>query len=65
MNNNLNKTVQFIDLGLIDYQEGWDTQEKLFAEIVDIKIQNRSITPENQLITPFFSSGFCTKIIGS
>ncbi len=52
MNNNLNKTVQFIDLGLIDYQEGWDTQEKLFAEIVDIKIQNRSLTPESQAITP-------------
>ena len=52
MNNNLNKIVQFIDLGLIDYQQGWDTQEKLFAEIVDIKIQNRSLIPENQLITP-------------
>lgn len=52
MNNNLNKTVQFIDLGLIDYQKGWDTQEKLFSEIVDIKIQNRSLTPENQIITP-------------
>jgi lipoyl(octanoyl) transferase len=52
MNNNLNKKVQFIDLGLIDYQEGWDTQEKLFAEIVDIKVQNRGIAPENQQITP-------------
>jgi lipoyl(octanoyl) transferase len=52
MNNNLNKTVQFIDLGLIDYQLGWDTQEKLFAEIVDIKIQNRNIAPENQTFTP-------------
>jgi lipoyl(octanoyl) transferase len=52
MNNNLNKKVQFIDLGLIDYQEGWDTQEKLFAEIVDIKVQNRNIAPENQQITP-------------
>ncbi|WP_435357250.1 lipoyl(octanoyl) transferase LipB [Emticicia sp. SJ17W-69] len=52
MNNNLNKTVQFIDLGLIDYQKGWDTQEKLFSEIVDIKIQNRNLTPENQIITP-------------
>ncbi len=51
MNNNLNKTVQFIDLGLIDYQKGWDTQEKFFSEIVDIKIQNRNLTPENQLLT--------------
>ncbi len=52
MNNNLNKKVQFIDLGLIDYQEGWDTQENLFAEIVDIKIQNRGVAPENQQVTP-------------
>ncbi len=52
MNNNLNKTVQFIDLGLIDYQEGWDTQEKRFAEIIDIKISNRNIAPEEQEFTP-------------
>ncbi len=52
MNNNLNKTVQFIDLGLIDYQEGWDKQEKLFAEIIDIKVANRGIAPEEQKITP-------------
>lgn len=52
MNNNLNKTVQFIDLGLIDYQKGWDTQEKLFSEIVDIKVQNRNLNFENQLLTP-------------
>jgi lipoyl(octanoyl) transferase len=52
MNNNLNKTVQFIDLGLIDYQEGWDMQEKLFAEIINIKVANRGIAPEEQKITP-------------
>lgn len=52
MNNNLNKIVQFIDLGLIDYQKGWDTQEKLFAEIIDIKIANRGFTSEEQKVTP-------------
>jgi lipoyl(octanoyl) transferase len=52
MNNNLNKIVQFIDLGLIDYQKGWDTQEKLFAEIIDIKIANRGFSPEEQKVTP-------------
>lgn len=52
MNNNLNKIVQFIDLGLIDYQKGWDKQEKLFAEIIDIKITNRGLTPEEQKVTP-------------
>jgi lipoyl(octanoyl) transferase len=48
----MNKKVEFIDLGLIDYQEGWDYQEKLFAEIIDIKVGNRTKTPENQQITP-------------
>jgi lipoyl(octanoyl) transferase len=52
MNNNLNKTVQFIDLGLIDYQQGWDRQEKHFAEIIDIKVKNRGIASEEQEITP-------------
>jgi lipoyl(octanoyl) transferase len=47
-----NKKVKFIDLELIDYQEGWDYQEKLFSEIIDIKVKNRSESPENQQITP-------------
>lgn len=34
--------VKFIDLGLIDYKEGWDYQEKLFNEIVGSKINNRT-----------------------
>src|SRR5690349_4419775 len=33
--------VIFQDLGLIDYKEAWDYQEKLHAEIVNRKIQNR------------------------
>ena len=33
--------VFFRDLGLIDYKEAWDYQEKLFQEIVDIKSRNR------------------------
>lgn len=36
-----NKNVKFINLGLTDYQEAWDYQEKLFKEIVDLKIANR------------------------
>lgn len=54
MNNILNKKVEVINLGLIDYQEGWDYQEKRFAEIVDIKVQNRNEPTENQKITPNF-----------
>ncbi|WP_159021645.1 lipoyl(octanoyl) transferase LipB [Formosa sp. L2A11] len=37
----MNKTVQLQDLGLRDYKDTWDYQEKLFKEIVDLKIQNR------------------------
>lgn len=33
--------VQKIDLGVIDYKEAWDYQEKLFAENVDLKFQHR------------------------
>lgn len=37
----MNKKVQFQDLGLKDYKETWDYQEKLFQEILEIKSQNR------------------------
>ncbi len=41
MNHRLNKKVYCQQLGLIDYQEAWDYQELLFAEIVQAKIANR------------------------
>ena len=34
--------VKFEDLGLKDYQEVWDYQEKLFKETIDLKIAQRS-----------------------
>lgn len=37
-----NKTVAFRDLGTIDYKEAWDYQERLFREVVDKKMANRS-----------------------
>ncbi len=37
-----NKTVMFRDLGTIDYKEAWDYQERLFSEVVDQKMANRS-----------------------
>ena len=37
-----NRNIQLIELGLIDYKEAWDYQEKLFAEIVAIKLNNRN-----------------------
>ena len=33
--------IQLLDIGLKDYKETWDFQEKLFQEIIDIKITNR------------------------
>ena len=52
MNTLINKKVNFQDLGLIDYQEAWDYQEKLFAETIAIKTQNRSLTEDEVLPTP-------------
>ena len=46
------KNTSFLDLGLIDYKQAWDYQEKLFAEIIDIKIQNRSLESDKQIKTP-------------
>ncbi len=37
----MNKKVKFQDLGLIDYKECWDYQEKLFTEILEVKSLNR------------------------
>lgn len=37
----MNKQIVLQDLGLKDYKETWDYQERLFKEIVDTKIKNR------------------------
>jgi lipoyl(octanoyl) transferase len=37
----MNKKIQLQDLGNKDFKATWDYQEKLFKEIVDLKIQNR------------------------
>jgi lipoyl(octanoyl) transferase len=36
--------VHFQDLGLIDYQEAWDYQEKLFGATIALKIERRNET---------------------
>lgn len=43
-----NRAVIFRDLGLIDYKEAWDIQEKLFQEVIDRKVANRLRSPEEQ-----------------
>lgn len=40
-----NRVVRFIDLGHIAYQEAWDKQMTLFKQIVDQKLQNRTMPP--------------------
>jgi lipoyl(octanoyl) transferase len=54
MNTLINKQVNFLELGLIDYQEAWDYQEKLFAKTVAVKTENRDLLPEQQIPTPNF-----------
>lgn len=46
--------VKFIDLGLIDYKQAWDYQEKLFNEIVQLKVKNRTASVDSQLTTPSY-----------
>lgn len=44
------------DLGLMDYQQAWDYQEKVFGSITDQKINNKNlplssrVTPQNYLL---------------
>ena len=50
----MNKTIKVQDLGLRDYKDVWDFQEKLFKATIDIKIKNRResaglITPNHLL----------------
>jgi lipoyl(octanoyl) transferase len=47
-----NKEIQFEHLGLIDYKEAWDYQDKLFTSVLDLKAQNRKADENEQSITP-------------
>jgi lipoyl(octanoyl) transferase len=47
---NMNKIIQLQDLGFQDYKETWEYQEKVFQEILDIKIRNRR--EETNISTP-------------
>lgn len=48
MNSRVNKQVEVRELGLVAYQATWDEQERLFARIVDQKLQNRTRPDEQQ-----------------
>ena len=45
---NPNKEVQLIRLGLVDYKEAWDYQEKLYEHISSIKLANRSRVDQDE-----------------
>lgn len=44
----MQQVVHFVDLGIIDYQEAWDYQEKLFAETIALKIARRNETTDKE-----------------
>jgi lipoyl(octanoyl) transferase len=48
MNQIQHKHVHFQHLGLVDYQQAWDYQEKLFADTVQTKIENRKRPEDSQ-----------------
>ena len=52
MNAIINKQVNVINLGKIDYREAWDYQEKLFQEVIDRKLANRDLPAAAQQPTP-------------
>jgi lipoyl(octanoyl) transferase len=51
VNTLLNKKTNYIDLGLMDYQQAWDYQTQLFQSIVEVKVQNRSLPINEHLPT--------------
>jgi lipoyl(octanoyl) transferase len=51
MNRIQNKKVYYQELGLMDYQQAWDYQEKLFTEVVSVKTANRSLVDAEQVAT--------------
>jgi len=46
-----NRKVKLIDLGIRDYKEAWDYQEKIFNEVVNIKLNNRK-SPSSAIEVP-------------
>ncbi len=51
MNTVVNHQTEFIDLGLIEYQQAWDYQTGLFNSILEVKSSNRTASEVNQRVT--------------
>lgn len=45
------RNVLFHDLGLIDYQAGWDFQKEKFQATIDQKVANRKLPENEQVLT--------------
>ncbi len=52
MNEKPNKRVEVQHLGLVDYRQAWDYQERLFKGIIDRKLANRHLPAAEQQPTP-------------
>lgn len=52
MTSTQNRTLQFQELGLMDYEPAFEFQEKLMTEIIDLKLANRNRTCEELVETP-------------
>jgi lipoyl(octanoyl) transferase len=52
MYKNTNKNVLIEDLGMVDYQQAWDYQTKIFNSIIEKKLVLRDL-PEDDQIAPF------------
>jgi lipoyl(octanoyl) transferase len=46
------KTLQYIDLGRLEYGETWEKQETLMQEIISMKISNQNLSADDKIKTP-------------
>lgn len=54
MNSVINKEIDVIDLGQIDFKEAWDYQTALFEKVLAIKAENRLLSDTEQRATENF-----------
>ncbi len=54
MNSVINKEIDVIDLGLIDFKEAWDYQTELFERVLAVKTANRLRSADQQALTENF-----------
>jgi lipoyl(octanoyl) transferase len=49
-----NRSIHYLDLGVIDYKKAWDYQTSLFEKNIAVKTANRSVSDERQTLTDNF-----------